>query len=258
MLGGLDYLVLTSYLTLVCGIGLWASRGQRTTEDYFLGSRRIPWWAAGLSIIATETSALTFIGAPTQSLRGDWGYLQLAFGSVLARFVVAGVLIGAYYRARVFTVYGYLEQRFGVLSRNLASLLFFVGRSLGSGVRLYGAAIALVVVADMSFPLAIALIASVAVVYTIAGGIKSVIWTDMMQGILLVGGGLFALAYLLSAVGLAEFWSALSEAQVSSGGGEPHSKLRVLNFSLSPRESYTLLAGLVGSAFLTMATHGTD
>ena len=255
MLGFLDIVVLVSYLALVIAIGVWAGRGQKTTEDYFLGGRRIPWWAAGLSIIATETSALTFIGAPTQSLRGDWTYLQLAIGSALARFVVAGVLIGAYYRADVMTVYGYLEQRFGAMTRNLASLLFFVGRSLGSGVRLYGAAIALVVVADIDFPLAIALIGFAAVGYTIVGGIKSVVWTDVVQGVVLVGGGGLALFFLLRDVGgIGEAFRQLSEVPP----GRDHSKLRTFNFDLTLRESYTLWAGLIGSMFLTMATHGTD
>ena len=103
----LDYLVLASYFAIVAAIGLIAGRRQNTTEDFLLGGRQIPWWAAGLSIIATETSALTFIGAPTQSLRGDWTYVQLAIGSVAARFIIAWLLIPAYYKAQVFTVYGW-------------------------------------------------------------------------------------------------------------------------------------------------------
>lgn len=256
MLEGLDYVVLGLYLAVVAGIGIWAGRGQKSTEDYFLGSRRIPWWAAGLSIIATETSALTFLGAPTQSLFGDWTYLQLAFGSVAARFVVAGVLIPAYYRARVFTVYGYLEGRFGVWTKNAAGILFFVGRSLGSGVRLFGAAIAMVtLVPDLSFPLVIALLAFVAVLYTIIGGIKSVIWTDVLQGLLLLGGGVCALLFLLG--GFEEgLGNAIERLSVARPGAV--SKLRWLNLDLDPKQAYTLLGGIVGSMFLTMATHGTD
>lgn len=256
MLGLLDYIVLGSYLLIVAAVGLWASRRQHSTRDFFLGSKNIPWWAAGVSILATETSALTFIGAPTQSLRGDWTYLQLAIGSSLARFLVAGVLIGAYYRAEVFTVYGYLAQRFGPWSRNLAAGLFFVGRSLGSGVRLYGAAIALVVVANLDFPLAIALIAAVAVSYTLLGGLRSVIWTDLVQAILLVGGAVIALVFLVRQSDLG-FFGLFSEvaATVSPTG---HSKLRVIDLSLDPRQAYTLAAGLIGSTFLTFSTHGTD
>ncbi|MEZ6194954.1 MAG: sodium:solute symporter [Planctomycetota bacterium] len=254
VLSPLDWTVLGVYLVVVAAIGLRAARGQKGTEDFFLGGHRIPWWAAGLSIIATETSALTFIGAPVQSLKGDWTYLQLALGSVAARFLVAGLLIGAYYRARVVTVYDFLHDRFGVLSRGAASLLFFVGRSLGSGVRLYGAAIALVVVTGIDFPLAILLITAVAVAYTVLGGIRSVIWTDIVQGAVLVGGALLALGFLVSEIGVGEGFRTLSEAVTPNGGA----KLRVFDFSMNPRDAYTFWAGLIGITFLTMATHGTD
>lgn len=256
MLSWLDYAVLAVYLAVIAAIGLTAGRGQRSTRDYFLAGHRAPWWAAGLSIVATEASALTFIGAPIQSLRGDWTYAQLVLGSSLARLVVAGVLVGAYYRAEVVTVYGYLAKRFGTASRNLAAALFFVGRLLGSGVRLYGAAIALVIVADLPFPLAIAAIAAVAAGYTILGGLRSVIWTDTVQAVLLFGGALLALGFLFRDAGgdLGTITQTLREATTAAG----HSKLRIIDLSLDPRSAYTLAAGLVGSAFLTMSTHGTD
>jgi SSS family transporter len=256
MLDTLDYAALAAYLLIVGWIGFRAGRGERTTRDYFLASRTIPWWAAGVSIIATETSALTFIGAPVQSLRGDWTYLQLAIGSVLARFVVGGLLIRAYYRTECTTVYDYLAQRFGVMSRLAGSLLFLVGRLLGSGVRLYAGAIALVIVADMSFPIAISLIAVLAVAYTTHGGIRAVIWTDLFQAILLVGGGALALGYLVDSSGLGFF--GMMEAVAAEQTAAGHSKLRLLSFSLSPTEANTIFAGVIGSAFLTMSTHGTD
>jgi len=256
MLDALDYTVLAVYVAVVLAIGIGSGRGQHTTHDYFLGGRTMPWWAAGLSIIATETSALTFIGTPVQALRGDWTYLQLAFGSVIARFLVARILIETYYRAEVYTVYGYLGQRFGALSRNVASILFFVGRSLGSGVRLYAGAIALVIVAGMSFPLAIASISAIAVVYTIFGGIRSVIWTDVVQGGLIAISGSIALYYLvgLSGQSFGELFAHVAQASTPLG----ESKLRVIDLSLDPRLAYTLAAGLVGSTFLTLSTHGTD
>lgn len=249
MLEHLDYAVLIAYLLIVATIGFLSGRGQSNTKEYFLGGRSIPFWAAGLSILATETSALTFLGAPTQSLFGDWGYIQLAIGSVLARFVVAGVLIPAYYRANVFTVYGFLEQRFGVLSRNFASLLFFVGRSLGSGVRLFGAAIAFtILVPDVPYPLVIAAISGVAVTYTLFGGIRSVIWTDVLQGVLLFGGGGIALYYL---------WQAAPDDAYSTL--ERYSKLEWLDWGFFEFDkAYTIFGGVIGVMFLTMATHGTD
>jgi len=256
MLNWLDYSVLGVYFALVAWIGFYAGRGQTDTDDYFLAKRTIPWWLAGVSIIATETSALTFIGTPIQSLRGDWTYLQLAIGSVLARFVVARLFIGPYYRHNCTTVYDYLAIRFGDRSRDAGSLLFMIGRVLGSGVRLYAAAIALVVVADVSFPVAITAIAAVAIAYTISGGIRAVIWTDTLQGGLLAGGGILALGYLIfgGEGGLGGFVSDMAGARSPSG----ESKLRVINLSLDPREAYTLIAGVVGSMFLTLSTHGTD
>lgn len=263
MLEGLDYLVLGSYFVVVALIGFLSSRGQRSGEDYFLGSRSIPFWAAGLSIIATETSALTFLGAPTQSLFGAWTYIQLAIGSILARFVVASILIPAYYKARVYTVYGYLEERFGRWSKNLATLLFMVGRSLGSGVRLYGAAIAFtILVPSVDYWVVIASIAAVAVAYTLAGGIRSVIWTDVLQGLLLFVGGGVALVYLWMQAP-AGSWELLQSAETA--GGTP--KLAWLDWGFRQvdgrthyawGESYTMIGGVIGVLFLTMATHGTD
>jgi SSS family transporter len=251
-----DWLVLASYLILVATIGILVARRKSDTEEYFLAGRSIPWWAAGLSILATETSALTFIGAPIQSLRGDWTYLQLAIGSSLARFLVAGLLLGVYYRRRVTTVYDFLADRFGPWSRNVASGLFFVGRLLASGVRLYGGAIALVVVADIDFPIAIVAIAAVATFYTLLGGLRSVIWTDMVQGLLLITGAIAALVTLVYQLdgSFADALRQLAAAESASGG----SKLKMIDLSLDPRTAYTLFAGLIGSTLLTMSTHGTD
>ncbi len=255
-LSPIDYGVLAVYLLLVAAIGIAASFGQKSTKDYFLGGKSVPWVLAGLSIIATETSALTFIGAPVQSLRGDWTYIQLALGSILARFVVAGLLIGAYYKAEVFTVYGYLGQRFGPWTKNCACLLFFIGRSLGSGVRLFGAAMALAVVTDLDFLTALTMITVVALLYTISGGIRSVIWTDSLQGLLLFVGGIVTIVYLASSMdgGLSAAFAKLSEATTADG----HSKLRVFDFDFRFDKAYTLVGGILGVAFLTMSTHGTD
>ncbi|MDX1501435.1 MAG: hypothetical protein R3325_03655 [Thermoanaerobaculia bacterium] len=256
MLSSLDFVILAVYLAVVAAVGLAAGRRQRGPSDYYLARRALPWWAAGLSILATETSALTFVGVPTQSLRGDWTYLQLALGSVAGRLAVATLLVGAYYRAEVVTVYGYLGRRFGAATRNLSTGLFFVGRLLGSGVRLYGGAIALVIVADVDFPLAIAAIAAVAAFYTLLGGLRSVVWTDLLQGVLLVAGAVAALVSLTQGVegGLEGALTTLSEATTAAG----HSKLRLVDLSLDPRRAYTLVAGLVGAAFLTLSTHGAD
>ncbi len=256
MMHSVDMLIVSGYLLLVAIIGFRVGRNQKSTEDYFLGSRRIAWWLAGLSLIATETSALTFISAPTQSLRGDWRYLQFAIGAILGKLIVAKLLIPAYYKAQVFTVYGYLEERFGPVSKTLAAVLFFVGRSLGSGVRLYGAAIALAVVLGLDFRAAIALIACLAFAYTIVGGIRSVIYTDALQGVLLFGGGIAALIALIvgADVDLSTMVSDLFSAQTASGA----SKLRVFDFEFDWSDALGFWPGVIGTMFLTTAMMGTD
>lgn len=256
MLETLDYLVLGGYFLLIGLIAYWAQNRDQSTKEYFLGGRNIPWVLAGLSIVATEASALTFIGAPVQSLKGDWTYIQLALGSIIGKIVVSFVLIPAYYRADVDSVYAYLGRRFGLMTQHAASILFFIGRSLGSGVRLFGAAIALVVVVNIDFGLAIALIASVAVIYTGIGGIRSVIYTDSLQGFLLVGGGLAALIHLWMELDLSpfEFYGSLADAKDSVDAP----KMRILDLDLDLGSSKTIWAGLFGVTFLTMATHGTD
>ncbi len=256
MMHTVDILIVVAYLVVVATIGFVVGRKQSTTHDYFLGSKRIAWWLAGLSLLATETSALTFISVPTQSLRGDWRYLQFALGAILGKLIVARILIPAYYRAEVFTVYGYLETRFGTASRTLAACLFFVGRSLGSGVRLYGAAIALVVVLGLDFKVAIAMIAILAFAYTIVGGIRSVIYTDAIQGVLLFGGGIVALIALVLGFdgSLTEMISELSSAQTTSGSD----KLRVFDFGFDLSNGFSFWAGVMGTMFLTTAMMGTD
>ncbi|MEZ5990183.1 MAG: hypothetical protein R3F30_13905 [Planctomycetota bacterium] len=272
-MAGLDWAVVAAYLLLVAAIGLWNARGQDDTEDYFLGGHRIPWWVAGVSILATETSALTFLGAPTQSLRADWTYAQLLFGSILGRLLVAALLIGVYYRARVFTVYSYLGQRFGPGTRRASVGLFFVGRCLGSGVRLYGAALALVVLLPeldrwapgWGFELAIALVGLVALLYTTTGGLRSVVWTDTVQGLLLFVGGGLALVWLIDACGgPGEALAGLLDGRTAAGtaklrllhSGFEHGPGGALTFRFD--EAYTLVGGVIGACFLTMSTHGTD
>lgn len=252
MLGLLDVVVILVYLAAVAFIGLRAARGGSDGNEEFLGARRIPWLLAGLSILATETSALTFVGAPRRSLNGDWSYLQLAVGSIIGRLLVARILIPAYYRAGVVTVYGYLGERFGPASQRASTALFVVGRCLGSGVRLFGAAIALWTVVQIPFPAAIALIAIVAATYTLLGGIRSVIYTDAIQGLLLIGGGLAAAGFLLADLDMSPLmaWEAL-------GSVDGPSKTRIFDpvFDFSTANVWS---GILFGVFLTLATHGAD
>ena len=255
---GIDWAVIAVYLAATIGMGAWLGRKQDDLEDYYLGGRNIPWWAALLSMVATEASAATFLGAPEQGLTRDLTYLQFSIGTVAARFVLASVFIAAFYRLRVFTVYGYLTTRFGVPTQGTTAAVFLLGRLFASGARLFIAAIAIEVATGLDMRSSIVLLGIVAVAYTLFGGIKAVVWTDVLQAIVLIGGGVIALVHLYGITPLSggEIWGFLSE----------HEKLRVfdldwrtvqgdLAFLYNP---YHILPAVIGGFFLTMATHGTD
>ncbi len=255
----LDWTVVAAFLAAVLVLGLKAAGRQRSTRDYFLGDRSLPWWAVALSIIATETSAATYIGTPGIAYRGSWHFLQMALGFVLARVFIALFVLKVYYRAEVVTVYGFLRSRFGEGARSIAALLFLAGRVVGSGVRLYAACIALRVAAgwtgDRETLLAIAALGTLALAYTLLGGIKAVVWTECVLGTTFLLGGLLAAGLIL--------------AKIPGGLGAAASlpefadKVRVLH--LSPPEgagwlssAQPLWIGLTGGFVLSLATHGTD
>ena len=246
-----DIIVIAAYLLLMTGFGVWLSRFQTDSRVYFLGGRNIPWPAVCLSVVATETSVLTFIGVPALSYAGDMRFLQMTFGYLAARILLAIFFLPAYLNQDTYTVYGYLRRRFGSQARNSASMLFFITQVLGSGVRLYAAALVLATVANVGgIAWAIVIIAGVTVLYTWAGGISAVIWTDVAQGVILIAGGVLAI-WLLAGMVPDGFWGTLTLAAAEG-------KLRVLDFSTRPGETYTIWSGLIGGTFLGMASHGTD
>jgi SSS family transporter len=246
----LDLIVLAVYLVGVTLWGAWLGRGQRGGRDYFLGRRQIPWVAVMLSIVATETSTLTFLSIPGVAYLGGLGFLQLTFGYLLGRTAVAAALLPAYYRGELATAYELLEGRFGPGTRRFTSGVFMVTRLLADSVRLFATAIPLALVTRWPYPVSIAVIALLTLAYTYVGGIKAVIWVDALQM------GLYLVGALAAAVVL--------QLQVSGGWGQVLSvasaagKTAVLDFSLDAGKAYTLWAGLLGGAFLSMASHGTD
>src|ERR1700732_5074800 len=272
----IDSGVLLLYFFIIIFIGLRMGRRERDLEDFALGRRQIPWWAVLASIIAAETSAGTFFGTPGEgfALR-NYTYIQLAFGTILARILVSYIFIKPYYEYKVFSIYEYLTARFGVGSKNAASAVFMFTRLLASGARLYVAAIALVLAYEMirgSRPgqtetLFIYIGATVVIViltaiYTTLGGIKAVVWTDFIQASIMMGSALVALGLLYSAI--PGGWHKIVELH----GGFHLSD--VITTGLDPAKSgwdkikgmfeieYTIFAGLIGSTFITMATHGPD
>ncbi len=272
----IDTGVLFLYFIVIIFIGLRMGRKENNLEDFALGGRRIPWWAVLASIIAAETSAGTFFGAPGEgfALR-NYTYAQLAIGTILARILVSYIFIKPYYDYKVFSIYEYLTARFGTSTKNTASAVFMITRLLASGARLYVAAIALALGYELvtgarpgqNETLFIYIGACVAIViltaiYTTLGGIKAVIWTDFIQASIMMGSALVAVGLL--------YWSipgGWSEIIARNG---PVDISGFLATGLDPARTgwdqikgmfeseYTIFAGLIGSTFITMATHGTD
>ncbi len=192
----LDLVIIAIYFALILATGFWFGRGERDTKDFFLGARRQPWFVVSLSIIATEVSAITFLIVPGNAFAGDWWYLQMYAGSVIGRLLIVYLLLPAYYRSNVTTIYEYLGQRFGPWTRATASLMFMASRVIGSGIRLLAASLAIAVVFDCPLHWVVIAAASVAIAYTSFGGIKSIIWTDALQALVFLGGAGAVLVYL--------------------------------------------------------------
>jgi len=268
----IDAAVIFSYFALIIWVGLRAGRGNTTLKEFSLGGRSIPWWAVLASIVAAETSAATFLGTPAEGYKTRaFFYGQLAIGTVIARVVIAFTFIGPYYKYGVESIYEFLTVRFGPRTKNMASAIFLFTRVLGIGVRLYLGGVILVVIWQHFFPgkpvtlatyfWGILLVTLITTAYTVVGGIKAVVWTDLIQASLMLGSVAFVLWYLvahlggLTSVGAAlGGWHHLQWIQVGWDSSLPFGK--ALSAMLS--EPYTLFAAIIGSTFLTMATHGTD
>ncbi|MDH3290857.1 MAG: sodium:solute symporter [Gemmatimonadota bacterium] len=245
----LDLAVMALYFLAVIAVGVHFTRRQHDASDYFLGRHSLPWWAVMLSIVATETSALTVISIPGLGARTDLTFLQLPLGYLVGRVGVALWLLPGYFRGENETAYTRLEARFGPSTRRIASATFMGIRALGDSVRVFATAIPLSIVTGWSYPASIAVVALATLAYTWAGGIKAVVWVDVMQlGIYLVGG----IATLLVAASLAGGGMEALTRAADAG------RLKVFDWSLSLTTTYTFLGGLVGGALLSAASHGTD
>ena len=248
-MSALDLGVILAYFTLTLGVGLWVTRSQRTAGDYFLGARNLPAWAVLLSIVATETSALTVISIPGVGARGDLTFLQLPLGYLIGRIFVARWLLPGYFSGKQETAYARLEARFGVGIRRWLSACFLVTRFLGDAVRVFAGAIPLALVTGWSVPGAILAMGAITLVYTYLGGLKAVVWADVIQLCVYVAGGIGA---LFIASQLSGGFGPMLKLAGSAG------KLRLFNPTLSFTTTYSLLGGLLGGALLSAASHGTD
>src|SRR5246500_365519 len=247
----IDLIIVVSYLLAVTALGMRFRRKQQDARDYFLGGRTAPWWALASSIVATETSTLTIIGTPAISYAGNLTFLQLVFGFLIGRALVVLLLLPGYFRGEFFTAYALIEKRFGQRMRAVAASTFLVTRALAEGVRVAAIALVVSVVLGTSESLAVLIVIALTVLYTFEGGMKAVIWTDVAQLFLYLTGS--ALTFFVLLHRIPGGWSEVTQVAAAAGH-----KLQVLDFSWNLATKYTFWSGLIGGAFLTMATHGTD
>jgi SSS family solute:Na+ symporter len=252
----LDFIVLATYLIGTTLLGIWLGRNQKDTKDYFVAGHTIPWWAVLFSVVATETSALTFISIPGLAYTTDLGFLQIAAGYVLGRIVVAYTLLPRYYQGDLVTAYALYEKRFGVATRRFASIVFMVTRALADSVRVFATAIPIALIIGPALPqrfvmpAAILVLGALTLIYTYHGGMRAVVWTDVLQTSVYLFGGLSAV-YLLGK-GVTGGWGSILHTASAAH------KLRAIDLYMGFDRPQTLFAGLLGGAFLSMASHGAD
>jgi SSS family transporter len=260
-----DYVVLLIYLVGITIFGMQFRRSQHTVKDYFLGNRTTSWWVISLSIVATETSTLTLIGVPALMYAsyarpeqgGSYTYLQVVIGYLIGRIAISAILLPAYFARDLLTAYALLERRFGSATKHFAASLFLIMRALAEGVRVFAASLVLSAVLSISLGhlpnlwlWSIVIVGLLTLVYTFEGGIGAVIWTDLIQFVIYVGGSVIAAYELITLT--PGGWPAILHT------GEAAGKLQLLSFSWDWRVPFTFWGGVIGGAFLTTASHGTD
>ncbi len=261
----IDYAVLIVYLVGITIFGTLFRGSQRTVKDYFLGAKNTSWIVISLSIVATETSTLTLIGVPALAFSiyakpeqgGNFTYLQVVLGYLVARIIISLLFIPAYFQGDLLTAYELLKRRFGAKTKNFAASLFLIMRALAEGVRVFAASLVLSAVLSTSLPgwphlwlWSIIIVGVLTLVYTFEGGIAAVIWTDLIQLIIYIGGSLLAAYELIHLV--PGGWTQIAV------DGRAANKFQLFSFARDFTVPFTFWAGLLGGTFLTMASHGTD
>jgi solute:Na+ symporter, SSS family len=250
-----DLGVILLYLVLITWFGARFGKTQKSLRDYFLGGRTTPWWAIAFSIVSAETSTLTVIGTPALSFWGNLGFLQVVFGYLLARILIVWLFLPHYFRGELFTAYELMDRRFGPRLRKVTAGTFLVLRALAEGVRVFAISIVISIVLGTGEIASIFLIVGLTLFYTFEGGMTAVIWTDVLQMLLYIGGAVLSLGIILGEVHGG--WPAVWQAAAPAG------KLRIFEFGFSPTAEffsrpYTFLAGFLGGCFLATASHGTE
>lgn len=255
-----DWIVIIAYLAGIIGLGVWFGKDQRNTRDYFLGSKNIPWWGIGISIVAAETSALTIIGVPAIAYGGNIMFIQMIVGYVIARVILAVVMVPHYLSGEIYSPYQLLEQHLGRSPRRLAGALFLFLETMAAGVRVFVACIPVrLMLGDQICSLggmvdpilgAILIFVGLSLIYTYIGGVKAVIWTDAVQFGLFLAGGLFALFYIPTLIDGG--WSAAFATAGQAG------KTAWLNTSFSFSAPFNIWMGIIGGTVMVLSTHGAE
>jgi len=249
-LSRLDFAIIALYLAGITLFGLRFRKRQRTLRDYFLADRNIPWWAIALSIVAAETSTLTIISIPGLAYDTNLTFLQVVLGYLVGRVIISLALLPHYFKGDLYTAYELIERRFGKRLRTATAGLFLLTRAAAEGVRVYAVSIVVAIAIGTGEVASIVIITLLTLIYTFEGGLAAVIWTDVVQTIIYVGGtliGLFTILHLVPGG-----WATVQGLAASTA------KWRIFDFSFDFWRPYTFWAGLIGGAFLTTASHGTD
>ena len=247
----IDLAIVIVYLVAVTLFGAHFQKSQRTLRDYFLGGRRLPWWAIAFSVVSAETSVLTIISTPGIAYSSNMDFLQLVFGYLVARVVVSFILIPKYFAGELFTAYQLIERRFGRNLRILTAGLFLVTRALAEGVRVFAISIVISVIFRTGVFASIVVITALTLFYTFKGGLTAVIWTDVTQFLIYIAGAVVVL--LLAVHAIPGGWAEVGRLAVASGD-----KFTFLDFHFNWHQPYLFWSGLIGGTFLTSASHGTD
>ncbi|PYR95187.1 MAG: sodium:solute symporter [Acidobacteria bacterium] len=247
-----DWLVVLAYLVWIVYDGLKRSTATNEVEGYFLANRSLPWWAVGLSVMATQLSAITLVGTTGQAYADGMRFIQFYFGLPLAMIILSVTLVPFFYRAKVFTAYEYLERRFDLKTRTLASVLFLCSRGLSCGVIVAAPAVILSIVLGWNLTLTILLIGLPTVLYTMVGGVQAVTWTDVKQMAVIVAGLIAAVAVLI--VGLPQDVSVVQALHVAGAAG----RTNAIDFRFDWRQTYTFWSGMLGGLFLMLSYFGCD
>lgn len=251
----IDLAVIACYLLGITWFGARFRNSQKSLKDYFLGGRSAPWWAIALSIVSAETSTLTVIGTPALSFNGNFGFLQVVLGYLLARIVISTIFLPAYFRGEMYTAYELMNVRFGPRIRKLTASTFLVLRALAEGVRVFAISIVIAIVLGTGEMASIIVILILTLIYTYEGGMTAVIWTDVVQMLLYVAGAVLSLYALLHQI--PGGWAHVVETAAPLG------KFQIFDFRLGPpneffARTYSFWGGVLGGCFLTTASHGTE